>query len=181
MLRSGARVTKGFAAVEDLDRQFRPALLAYFVKRLKDWGEAEDLTQEVFVRLANHPDRHSGRSIHAYVFTIAANLLKDRAKSPTTMRWRQCQNIEQFGEKFRVPPELAEGLTPERVLIAKDSLKEVLGVLLELNERTRDIYILSRLENMQYRDIATLQGISVSAVEKHIMKAAAHLAARFLP
>jgi DNA-directed RNA polymerase specialized sigma24 family protein len=44
--------------------------------------ETEDLTQEVFVRLLHQPDQNSGHTIYGYVFTIAANLLRDRAKRP---------------------------------------------------------------------------------------------------
>ena len=50
----------------------------------------------------------------------------------------------------------------------------------ELGERTRDIFILARLENMQHREIAAMYGISVSAVEKSMLKAMAHLGALFL-
>jgi DNA-directed RNA polymerase specialized sigma24 family protein len=46
--------------------------------------EAEDSTQEVFIRLLNHPDKNNGQTIEGYVFTIAANLLRDRAKSAAT-------------------------------------------------------------------------------------------------
>ena len=38
----------------ELDRSFRGPLLAYFLKRVKNRNEAEDLTQEVFIRLLNH-------------------------------------------------------------------------------------------------------------------------------
>ncbi len=180
MDQSSSETKRGHDAVKALDRSFRPALLAYFNKRVRDPGEAEDLTQEVFIRLAGHPDRHNGERLSAYVFTIAGNLLKDRAKSPSTAHRRHSQSLDQIQENYAGLPELAEGRTPERVLVGKETLKDVLAALTELGERTRDIYVLSRLENMQYREIAVLHGISVSAVEKHIMKASAHLAARFL-
>ena len=38
-------------------------------------------------------------------------------------------------------------------------------------ERTRDIFVLHRFENISYGEIAMRMNISVSAVEKHIMKA----------
>jgi len=52
------------------------------------------------------------------------------------------------------------------------------AALLQLNERTRDVFVLSRLERMKYAEIAEMYGISVSAVEKHMIKALAHLARR---
>ena len=73
-------------------------------------------------------------------------------------------------------PGLVEDVSPERVLLARETLAEVLGALAELEDRTRDIFILSRLENLPQREIAALYGISVSAVEKHVAKAVLFLA-----
>jgi len=47
-----------------------------------------------------------------------------------------------------------------------------------LPERTRDIFILFRVEKMRQAEIAKRLGVSVSAVEKHVIRAAAHLARR---
>ena len=64
------KVTEGPTAALELDRSFRGPLVAYFLKRVKSRNEAEDLTQEVFVRLLNHPDKNNGQTIDGYVFTI---------------------------------------------------------------------------------------------------------------
>jgi len=164
----------------ELARAFRAPLLAYFSKRVQSRNEAEDLTQEVFLRLLHHPDRHQGQSIEAYVFTIAANLLRDRAKSVSGALERQSRNVDLMMDSGVYTPDLIEDRTPERVLLGKETIEDVLGSLAELGERTRDVFILARLENMQHRDIAEMYGISVSSVEKMIMKAMVHLGARFL-
>lgn len=160
-----------------LDRAFRAPLIAYFAKRVQSRSEAEDLTQEVFMRLLRRPDRHAGRTLGAYVFTIAANLLRDRAKAAAP---RPVQSLDPLLEDGAAAPGLVESRDPERVLAGKETVESVIEALYELDERTRDIFILSRLENMQHRDIARLHGISVSMVEKLMMKAIAHLAARFV-
>ena len=73
---------------------------------------------------------------------------------------------------------LVEDRTPERVLVGKEALKDIEDGLAELSERTREIFLLSRMENVHHRDIAQLHGISISAVEKHVLKAVAHLSAK---
>lgn len=175
--------SKPTSAAEELDRSFRTPLIAYFARRLAHLHdprrEAEDLAQEVFLRLARHPDRKNGEAIDSYVFTIAANLLRDRLKSSGLALQSRCNSIEGSQESLAIRPELTEVLDPERVLVAKETLKDVLAALAELGERTRDIFILARLENMHHREIAVLHGISISAVEKHIMKASAHIGSRF--
>ena len=174
------KITEGPTAALELDRAFRGPLVAYFLKRVKSRNEAEDLTQEVFVRLLNHPDKNNGTTIEGYVFTIAANLLRDRAKSVATAYQRHIQSLDLLDEKDVSSANLVEDRNPERVLVGRQAIQDVLDALAELGERTRDIFILARLENVQHREIAAMYGISVSAVEKIMMKAMAHLGARFL-
>jgi len=50
--------------------------------------------------------------------------------------------------------------------------------LLELPERTRVVFVLRRLENLSYSEIGLRLGLSVSAVEKHMLRAVRHLATR---
>jgi len=165
---------------QELDRRFRAPLTAYFIRRVYDRSEAEDLTQEVFIRLTRHPDKPLGDGADAYVFMIASNLLKDRGRYQASRRTHAHRSLSEIEENVTTPLNLIEDRTPERVYSGRETLVEVLGALRELNDRTREIFILSRLENMHQRDIAALHGISVSAVEKHVMRAINHLAARFL-
>ena len=80
---------------------------------------------------------------------------------------------------FAKSGDLVEDRGPERVLEGYESLTEVLAALDELSRRTRDIFILFRLENMKQKDIAALYGTTQKAVEKHVLKAVMHLAQRF--
>ena len=174
------QISAGPSAALELDRSFRGPLVAYFLKRVKSRNEAEDLTQEVFVRLLNHPDKNNGLTIEGYVFTIAANLLRDRAKSVAAAVQKQAHSLNPLDEKDAFNANLIEDRNPERVLVGRQTVQDVLEALAELGERTRDVFILARLENVQHREIAAMYGISVSAVEKMMMRAMAHLGARFL-
>ncbi len=162
----------------DLDQRFRIPLTAYFGRRLYDKGEAEDLTQEVFVRLARHPDQNNGETLGAYVFKIAASVLKDWSRHQSARRFREHRTLSEVQENTLTPPLLVEDRTPERVLAGREALRDIEDALLELSERTREIFLLSRMEHVHHRDIASLHGISVSAVEKHVQKAIAYLTAR---
>lgn len=164
----------------ELDGRFRAPLLAYFLRRVQDRAEAEDLTQEAFARLVRHADKPQGPGAQAYVFTIAANLLTDRARARLSRKVKEHRSLGDVLDGTAFAPELVEDRDPERVLLARETLKDVMGALNEMSERAREIFVLSRLENMPHRDIAALYGISVSAVEKHVMKVLAHLGARFL-
>ncbi len=116
----------------------------------------------------------------AYVFTIAANLLRDRARSPAGRLARAHFAIEP-GEDFHSDAPLVEDRGPERVLIGRETLLAAVKALAELPARTREIFVLFRFESMSQREIAALYGVSVSAVEKHVARALAHLAQRMAP
>jgi RNA polymerase sigma-70 factor (ECF subfamily) len=63
--------------------------------------------------------------------------------------------------------------------LGKETLQDVLAALGELSERTRDIFVLYRIEKMKQHEIASLYGLSLSAVEKHVLRAITHLSKRF--
>jgi RNA polymerase sigma-70 factor (ECF subfamily) len=152
-----------------LHQRLRAALMAFFLRRVGSYAEAEDLTQEVFARLASSEPEM--RQADAYVFQMAANLLRDRGRRQVT-RTAGLKEIEASGGLQ------TQTLDSERIVIGRERLDEVVAALKELSERTRSIFLLYRLENMRLQDIATMYGMSVSGVRKHLIKAAAHLAAR---
>lgn len=152
---------------QSLSARYRAPLMAYFNRRTGDYGEAEDLAQEVLVRVLQRNEFGGVESPDAYVFKIARNLLLDRA--------RRADVRQKYQAELEIREEGAEGLSAERVLQGKEELARAMSALGELKEKTRDIFILSRLEGMKYREIAELYGMSVSGVEKHLIKAFAHI------
>jgi RNA polymerase sigma factor (sigma-70 family) len=163
---------------KDLDRRFRAPLTAYFFRRVHDRGDAEDLTQEVFIRLAKRPDKNNGETLEAYVFKIASNVTADWGRSRASRRANAHRSLADISEDIAISNILIEDRTPERVLAGKEALKDIETALSELTKRTREIFLLSRMEHVHHREIARLHGISVSAVEKHVLRAVAYLSGR---
>jgi RNA polymerase sigma factor (sigma-70 family) len=179
-VRSGGRPLASAADLRArLNERFRGPLMSYFLRRVGDAAEAEDLTQDVFIRLLSAAERQPIEDVEALVFVTAGNLLKDRGRK-SSRRGEATGAIDQalVSELTR---EFVEDRDPERVLLGRESFAEVLSALAELSQRTRDIYVLFRLENMKQRDIAELFGIARSTVEKEVMRATLHLARRCGP
>ena len=162
-----------------LDARYRTPLMNYFLRRVRDRAEAEDLTQEVFLRIVRRPDPAPLENAEVFLFSIAANLLRDRARRAVSHRRADHRSLDDPGDDLSQLPSLIEARAPDRVLMSQESLGEVLRALDELGERTRDIFILYKLEKMKHREIGALYGLSASAVEKYVRKATAHLARRF--
>lgn len=151
------------------DREYRPALMAFFLRRVRNPADAEDLTQEVFIRIAASVTEGI-EDAEAYIFQVAANLLKDRA------RRRKVRDDYAFGLKAEGAG--VETLDPHRVAAGREALSRLVEGIGELPERTRRIFLLFRYENLSRKMIAESFGISTSAVDKHIYRAMAHLMTR---
>lgn len=155
------------AFLQRLSEVYRGPLTAYFERRVYSRDEAEDLTQEVFLRLVRRPDGANIDNPEAFLFRTAVNLLRDRSRRQKTFR-SHLSETELRQDRF-------EGISPERVLGDRQALQAVMQRLAELDERTRDAFILHRLEGWKHAEIARAFGVSVSSVEKYIIKALAHL------
>jgi len=144
--------------------------MAFFLRRLGHHAEAEDLTQEVFVRLAS-VDTGRMDSSEAYIFRMAANLLRDRSRR------------EKVRFDYRASAQADEQasfdlLDPSRVAAGRQSLEGLASALRELPEDTRTMFVLYRLEHLDRRDIAAAFETSPSTVDRHLARAMAHLARR---
>lgn len=147
-------------------------LRRFFQARLRGGApDVEDLVQEVFVRLAYRADLQSIEQVEGYVFRTAANVLKDRGRHEAT-------HFASAHDPLETTPELDEEISPERVLLGREAVLQVAAALAELPERTQLIFSLQRFEDLSYGEIAECLGISMSTVEKHMMKAIAHLTRR---
>lgn len=140
-----------------------PALRRYFARRVSV-AEVNDLVQEVFVRIQVQTDGPPIEQLDRYLFTVAASVLADQAR-------RQAVRHEKSHESLQEIHAPAEELTPERVILGREALELIATALTELPARTRDVFVLHRFEEMTCTKIAAQLGLSVSAVEKHIMKA----------
>ncbi len=128
------------------------------------------MTQDVFVRLAN--TRHqSFDNTDAFVFQIAANLLKDQGRRTRT-RNTAISNLTTFEDQT------FETLDPARFVLGRERLDEVSQYLHELPEKTWKIFVLFRLEGVSLAELAFTYNMSTRAVQKHVAKALTHLVNR---
>ncbi len=156
--------------IADAHRRLRRALVAFFARRTGSPAEAEDLTQEVFVRIARAPQAEAPLA-DAYIFRIAANLLRDKGRRDRVRAsYREARALEDF---LGVDP-----LDPHRIAEDQEDLRIVAQAIAELPEKTRRVFTLYRIENIDKRAIAEGFGLSVRMVEIHIQRALATLTER---
>jgi RNA polymerase sigma factor (sigma-70 family) len=149
--------------------QMRPALVRYFKRKTGNAVEAEDLTQDVLVRVLAHANWKTPSEAKGYIFRTAINRWHDRYRRNGAHGISVAQNEEEIGEPGPQNP-------PERVVIVMEELGQIARALEEMNVRTRTVLMLIRLEQMKAAAVADMLGISLSAVNKHLAKGIARLA-----
>lgn len=139
-----------------------PALHRYFRRRVGPC-EVDDLVQETLLSLQARKSTSEIANPQGYLFTVASHVLAKYRQREA--RLRQSHELTE-GDAFAI-----EEISPERLAIGRDGLDRALYVIESMPDRTRDIFVLHRFEDMTYSAIARRHAISVSAVEKHIMAA----------
>ena len=151
-------------------QRLRGALTRYFARHVSDPAEIDDLIQDVFLRIVKRGGLSGVENFDGYVFATAASVLTDR------FRRRKARHADQH---LSFDPDLHGGveLGPDSVHAGRQALRRTTVVLMELPERTRDVFVLRRLEGLSYREIGLRLGLSVSSVEKHMVRAVRYLLA----
>jgi RNA polymerase sigma factor (sigma-70 family) len=145
----------------------RAALLRYLTLRGATTAEAEDVLQEVHLKLWAEKIGPVDQP-RAYLYKMTNNhfLLHRRTANRRAHRegaWMVVRGGEQ--------PEVDDHPSAEAGLIAREQLAILQRVLDALPERTRTIFRRFRIDDEPQRQIAADVGISVSAIEKHLTRA----------
>ena len=154
-------------------RRYYAPLVSFFRRRTRHSADVDDLVQQVFLRLSQHPHVDAIENPDAYIFQTAANTLTDHVRRNGVRQ----RIFADMGTEDTV--EWSSDVSPERVLQGSQSLAQMVVALQTLPERTRDVFMLRCFEGLKHAEIARLQGISVRACESHFAKALACIS-RFL-
>jgi RNA polymerase sigma-70 factor (ECF subfamily) len=167
-------------AFEELVEQYQHRLVAVMHHLVGNAEEAEDLAQEVFLRVYRARKKYRARSkFSTWLFTIANNLalnaLRRRQRKPAVPL-----NVRDSGP---LGPRPAEQLVRDRAgqpsqRLQQQELAAVIRQALEgLNERQRMAVVLNKFEDMNYFEIAEVMGLTTKAVKSLLSRARTNLRA----
>jgi RNA polymerase sigma-70 factor (ECF subfamily) len=147
---------------DTLYREAAPKLWHRLRIRLGSGEDASDLVHEAFARMLGSGSLGRLRQPEAFLNRIVRNLLIDRSRRVAT----GCQHVPIYEQaEIAVPPHQADATEVEQM---RDHYREVVA---SLPERMRQVFVLHRVEELSYKDIAARLGISVRTVEWHIAEA----------
>jgi RNA polymerase sigma factor (sigma-70 family) len=154
--------------VERLFAEHGGALQAFFRRRIRSKAYAQDLAQEVYVRMLRISDQEAIRNPVPYLYTVANNLVKEHA----VLERRQACGIDideaATHEQLETLPAFEEELDAAR------QAARLGAVLKQLRPKCRAAVVLRFTHELSYREIAIHLGVSPQMAKKYVAQALGH-------
>ncbi len=152
------------AFMETLFKSFFPLVCKTIYRLVLDTATAEDLAQEVFIRIWNRRSALQEVYFKAYLHRAAINMALDHLDKHK----RQGKHLSLEEDVIQLP---ASSGTAESRHHLKQTTADIQQAINRLPDKCREIFVLSRFEEMTYREIATTLNISVKTVENQMITA----------
>jgi len=152
-------------------------LVGYFVARTRDRALAEDIVQDLFVRLGQLDPAFMPENPTAFLFQSARNIWCNHIRTHSRGRLRDGQWHDTQTSRIESEP-VSEAPAADEALAARQRLAAMTVALGELPAKTQRIFRLHKVEGIRQADVAAQLGISKSSVDKHVTAAVRHLVMR---
>jgi RNA polymerase sigma-70 factor (ECF subfamily) len=172
------------ASFELLLRKYRTPLVHYLGRMAGDAAAAEDLAQEVFLRIYRARSQYSpSAKFTTWIFRIATNLALNARRDG---RYRRLEvSLQEVGHSEEGDPRVLE--IPDRrpgaeqSLLARDRAMLIRRAVEELPEKQRAAVLLHKYEEMDYDQIAGILNCSESALKSLLFRAYETLRVKLAP
>ena len=146
--------------------EYQLALNRFFRRRHLHRQDAEDLAQEVYLRLLRTEQTEAGaiRNPEAYLFTVAVNLLHERAA--LVARGGQMTSLEDVEDRF-----LAADYGTEDEIERAAREQRLANVVNNLPPKFRALIVMHYHHGLSYQDMARRIGVSPNTIKKHVGQA----------
>ena len=122
-----------------------------------DIDVAEDITQDTFMKLWEKREEIKEETVKSYLYTIANNLFLNRVRhEKVKMNFVEKQTDQRNAE------------SPEYTLEEKEFKEELEKTIADMPEKQRDVFLMNRIDELTYKEIAERLDLSVKAVEKRM-------------
>jgi RNA polymerase sigma-70 factor (ECF subfamily) len=160
-------------AFQELVERYQTRLLNFIYRTIGDREKAEDLVQEVFIRVYRHLHRFDrSKKFSTWIYTIASNLakneLRNRSRNPLVLfqtirkNWQDEDRPLQFEDHSMRPDDLYR----------KRHLRELVEESVsQLPEHHREVFVLRELEGKSYEEIAEITSTNLGTVKSRLNRA----------
>ena len=165
----GAEPGTEMAALYD---RHRGDVLRFCLKKLGNYDDAADITQEAFCRLLKKPDRETVQRPRAFLIETAMNLIRDKRRMDQRQKKKSHVALELVSDADLVCP----APSAESGLQSRQIVGMALEALAELSPKCQAVFVMKLYYGLSYREIAAELDISsIVGVKKYMMRALGHL------
>ena len=151
---------------EDLDNAQRPRVERLCRLLLADPDEAQDVAQEVLMKLFRAQQARPATSTwNRWVARVTVNACRDRRRSAWWRRFRSEDTA--FHEDDLVAP----GAGPEEAALAAEVRRRVWTAFRELSRRQQEVFALRHVEELSTAEVAETLGLSPGSAKRHLFRA----------
>jgi RNA polymerase sigma-70 factor (ECF subfamily) len=160
-------------AFQELVDRYQTRLLNFVYRTIGDREKAEDLVQEVFIRVYRHIARFdTTKKFSTWIYTIASNLakneLRNRSRNPLVL----FQTIKKNWEDEDRPLQFEDTTSRPDDLYRKRHLRELVDeATAKLPEHHRQVFVLRELEGKSYEEIAEITDCNLGTVKSRLNRA----------
>ncbi|MGD6968087.1 RNA polymerase sigma factor [Rossellomorea vietnamensis] len=158
----------GIEYFEQIIQTNEKAVVQFAYTYVKDWSVAEDISQEVFIKVYKNMVSFDHRSkLKTWLFSITANECKDylRKNNRRTTWW---EHLVQSSPK-------QDRDTPETILLQNEESHSIGEALLTLPVKYREVLVLYYYEDLSTEEISQLLGVNSSTVRTRLARGRTNL------
>ena len=153
----------------------RADLVRFFTLRTGSAATAEDVVQDLYVKISETETPPDLRSAEAFLYRMGSNLMLDRAKAQRRAAARD-HAWNQAGSGGGSEP-VAQEPPADEAVASRQRLQRLLAALDRLPPQVAAAFRLHKFEGLNHGEVAARMGVSRSSVEKYIMTALRALSA----
>ena len=158
------------SALYDTYLSRREDLVRFLAARTADRAVAEDLVQELYLRLERVDLSAGVENPVAYLYRMASNLALDHRRGQERARRRDLEWVDANSSRLGTET-VDEAVPPDETLHARGRLARLIQAVEELTPHCRRVFVLHKLKGHSHAEVARMLGISRSTVEKHMTTA----------
>lgn len=143
-------------------------------------GAADDLAQELYLKIVSRPETLAVQSPAALLYRMASNLLLDSARSARRSAVRETAWRDDSRPRLGAE-EIAADVAADEAIIERERIASLIEAVADLPPQMGRAFRLHKLEGRSQAETAQAMGVSVKAIEKHIASAMKALTGRFRP
>jgi RNA polymerase sigma factor (sigma-70 family) len=149
-------------------------LKRFFLARTRSLSEADDLLQDLYLKVAAAPADDVIQQPLAYLYRLASNLMLDRIRGARRSAARDAE-WRRTAHSPGVVEDLADEPPADQAVDARLRLQRVAVAISGLPPRVQEVFRLHKFEGLSHAEVAARLAISRSSVEKHMIAALRHL------